>query len=114
MRNDWESWDCSACKKRKFWEDLIVMFEYIKWTYRKDEATFFARMDNGFQLRGGRFRLNKKEIFYIESDETVEQVSQRSCGWLIIERIQGQVGQGFEQPDLEKKSLSGELGLHYL
>lgn len=53
----------------------------------------------------------RKKCFYIVIDETLEQVSQRSCGCPIIERVQGQVGQGFEQP---KMSLAEELELHDL
>lgn len=34
--------------------------------------------------------------------ETLEQVAQRSCVCSITESVQGEVGQGFEQPDLLK------------
>jgi len=34
--------------------------------------------------------------------ETLVQVAQRSCGCSIIEYVQVQVGQGFEQPELVK------------
>ena len=42
----------------------------------------------------------RKTFFYDEGSETVEQVAQRSCGCPIPGNIQGQVGWGFEQPDL--------------
>ena len=41
-----------------------------------------------------------KEIFYNEGGETLEQVAQRGCTRPIPGNIQGQVGQGSEQPDL--------------
>lgn len=44
----------------------------------------------------------RKTFFYGESGETLEEVSQRSCGYPIIESFQGQVGWDIEQPDLVK------------
>lgn len=41
-------------------------------------------------------------FFHNEIGETVEQVMQRSCGWPISGSVQGQLEQGFEQPDLAK------------
>jgi len=41
-----------------------------------------------------------EEIFYNKGGETLEQVSQRSCGCLIPGSVQRQVEQGFEQPGL--------------
>lgn len=43
---------------------------------------------------------HKEEIFYYEGRETLEQVARRSCGCHIIGIVQGQVEQGFEQPDI--------------
>jgi len=40
------------------------------------------------------------EAFYNEGGEILEQVSQRGGRCAIPGNIQGQVGQGFEQPDL--------------
>jgi len=40
------------------------------------------------------------KIFYNEGDETLEQVTQRSCGCLSPGDVQGQGGLSFEQPDL--------------
>ena len=41
-------------------------------------------------------------MFCDEGGETWEQVAQRSCGCPITGSVQGQVGPGFEQPDLVK------------
>jgi len=41
----------------------------------------------------------KEEIFYDEGSETLAQVAQRGGGCPIPGNIQGQVGQGSEQPD---------------
>ena len=45
---------------------------------------------------------HKEEILYDEGGETLEQVAHRSCGCPIPGSVQGQVGWGFEQPDLMK------------
>ena len=42
----------------------------------------------------------RKTIFYYEGGETVEQVAQRSSGCPIMGSVQGEVGRGFEKPDL--------------
>ena len=53
--------------------------------------------------KDGRFKLDtKKKFFYDEGGEALEQVAQSSCGCPITESVQGQVGWGFEQPDLVK------------
>ena len=41
-------------------------------------------------------------IFYHEGGETLEQVAQRSCRCPIPGSVQGQIGWGFEEPDLVK------------
>jgi len=42
----------------------------------------------------------KEEIFYNEDGETLEQIAQTGGRCPIPGNIQGQVGQGLEQPDL--------------
>jgi len=54
---------------------------------------------NGLKLKESRFRL-KKEILYDEGGEALAQVAQRSCGCPLPGSVQGQLGQGFEQPGL--------------
>jgi len=52
---------------------------------------------SGLQLKEGGVRLDiRKKIFMMR----VAQVAQRSCGCPIIGNVQGQVGQGLEQPGL--------------
>jgi len=41
-----------------------------------------------------------KENLCYEGGEALEQVAQRSCGCSLPGSVQGQAGQGFEQPDL--------------
>jgi len=41
-------------------------------------------------------------MFCDEGGETLGQVAQSSCGCPITGRVQGQVGWGFEEPDLVK------------
>jgi len=40
---------------------------------------------------------DKEEILYSEDGEALAQVAQRSCGFPLRGRVQGQVGRGFEQ-----------------
>ena len=42
----------------------------------------------------------KEEILHGEGGEALEHVAQRGCGCPIRGSVQGQVGWGFEQPDL--------------
>ena len=82
----------------------MAAFQYIKGVYKQDGERLFTRScsdrtrDNSFKLKDDSFRL--EEFFYNEGGETLEQVAQRSCGCPIIGSVHGQVGQGFEQPDL--------------
>jgi len=53
----------------------------------------------------------KEEIFYHEGGETLAHVVQRGCRCPIPGNIQGQVGWGFEQPDLVEDVQAGGLEL---
>ena len=63
MRKGWESWGCSAWKRR-LWGDLIAAFQYLKGPYRKDGDRLFGRAcwdrtgSNGFKLEEGGFKLD--------------------------------------------------------
>ncbi|KAK4810947.1 hypothetical protein QYF61_013356 [Mycteria americana] len=97
-----------SLEKRRLQGDLIVAFQYIKGAYKKGGERLFTRAcsdrtrGNSFKLKEGRCRLDirNRVFFYNEGGETLEQVAQRSCGCSIPGSVQGQVGWGFEQPDL--------------
>ena len=52
-----------SLQKRRLWNDLIVTFQYLTGTYKKDGEQLFAQSDidrtrgDGFKLKEGRFRL---------------------------------------------------------
>jgi len=104
--------------KRRFLGDLIAPFQYIKGACNKDRERLFRKgcsdwtRGNIFWLKEGRFRL-KKEIFYHEGSETLEEDAQRSSRCPIPGSIQGQVHWGFEQPDVVKDvpTHDSEVGL---
>ncbi|KAK4821731.1 hypothetical protein QYF61_000274 [Mycteria americana] len=83
-----------SLEKRRLQGDLIAAFQYLKGAYRKDGDRLLSKAycdrtrSNGFKLREGRFRL-KKEIFYNEGGEALEQVAQRGSGGPIPGNIQG-------------------------
>jgi len=84
---------------------LRAAFQYLKGAYERAGEGLFTRAHsnsprgNGFELKEGRFRLEKKEILYCEGGEALEEIV-RSCGCLLPGSVQGQAGQGFEQPGL--------------
>ena len=95
-----------SMEKRRLQEDLIATFRYLKEAYRKDGENHFSKAcddrtrSNGFKLREGRQTGSKEEILHHEGSEALAQVAQRSSGDPIPGNIQGQVGQGSEQPGL--------------
>jgi len=55
----------------------------------------------GFKLKERRFRLDiRKKSFIFEGGEALAQTAQRSCGCPLPGSVQGQAGQGFDQPGL--------------
>ena len=54
---------------------------------------------NGFRLKERRFRFSIRKKFSSKSGEALAQVAQRGGGCPIPGDIQGQAGQGSEQPD---------------
>jgi len=57
--------------------------------------------DQGFKLKEGRFRLDISKIFfYSEGGEALQQVAWGGSRCPMPGKIQGQVGQDSEQPDL--------------
>lgn len=95
-----------SLEKRRFQGHLIANFQYLKGAYGKDGEGLFIRecsdrmRCNSFNLKKGRFRLDKEEILSCEGGETLAQVAQKSCGCPLPGSVQGQAGWGFEQPSL--------------
>jgi len=59
-----------SLEKRKLWGDLTAAFQYLKGDYRKDGKNRISRAccvrtrSNGFKLREGRFRLDRRNKSY--------------------------------------------------
>ena len=59
-----------SLEKRRLWEDLIVVFQYLKGAYKKAGEGLFTRAcsdrtrGNGFRLEEGRFRLDIRKKFF--------------------------------------------------
>ena len=85
---------------------MRAAFQYLKEAYKKAEEGLFTSAcsdrsrGNGFKLKESRFRLGIQKTLYIEGGKALQQVAQRCCGCPLLRSVQGQVGQGFEQPAL--------------
>ncbi|KFP41404.1 hypothetical protein N324_08823, partial [Chlamydotis macqueenii] len=62
-----------SLEKRRLREDLIEVFQYLKWAFKKDGERLFSRAccdrmrGNGFKIEGGRFRLDiRKKCFTMQ------------------------------------------------
>ncbi|KFV92211.1 hypothetical protein N327_07650, partial [Fulmarus glacialis] len=59
-----------SLEKRRFWEDLIAAFQYLKEAHKKDGGKLFSRAccdrtkGNGFKLKEGRFKLDTRNKFF--------------------------------------------------
>ena len=59
-----------SLEKRRLWGDLIAAFQCLKGAYKKDGDRLFSRAccnrtrGNGFKLKEGRFRRNKRKTFF--------------------------------------------------
>jgi len=71
-------------EKRRLWGHLTAAFQYLKGTYKKAGEGLFTRVcrdrtrGNGFKLKEGRFRLDRRKKFIMisyEGGEALEQVS---------------------------------------
>ena len=95
-----------SLERRRLPGDLIVVFQYLNGAYKKDGDKLFSKAcsdrtrSNCFKLKEGRSRLDiRKKLFY----------SERGGRCSIPGNIQGQVGQGSEQPDLGAHRRGAEL-----
>ena len=92
-----------SLEKRRLQGDLIVAFQYLKGPSKKERGKLYIRAcsnrtkGNGFKLKESKFRLEvRKKLFYDEDGETLEQISQTSCGCPITARFQSLFGCGFK------------------
>jgi len=79
---------------------------YLKQAYKKAGEGLFTRAcrdrtrGNGFKLKEGTYRLDRRKILHSEGGEALEQAAQSSCGCPLPGSVQAQVGWGFEQPGI--------------
>ena len=95
-----------SLEKRQFRGDLLVALQYLKEAYKKDGERLFTRVcsgrtrDNGFKLKEGRFRMDIRKKFF--TLRVVRHWHRLPREVVDAPSLEGQVGQGFEQPDLVK------------
>ena len=59
-----------SLENRRLWVDLIVAFQYLKGSYKKEGGRLFSRgscdrtRGDGFKLKEGRFRLVRRKKFF--------------------------------------------------
>ena len=74
-----------SLEKRRLQGDLIAAFQYLKEASKKDGDRHFGRVccdrtrDNGFKLKEGRFRLDKRKKHFTMRMVRLESVAQRGC-----------------------------------
>ena len=94
-----------SLEKRRVQGYLIGIFRYLKGANKKDGEKLFTRAcsdrtrGNSFKLKEGRFRLDIRKKFFtmgvVKHWNRLPRDAVNAPG-----SVQGQVGWGFEQPDL--------------
>jgi len=70
MREGWESWGCSGWRGEGSGQTLTAAFQYLKGACQKAGEGIFTRAysdrtrGDGFKLKEGRFRLDRRKKFF--------------------------------------------------